>query len=211
MTACVYCLAMYPDCLTAIAEESDKLSLSAEPMADDLGRLQYREYRELIPFVNEYIRVANIQPLLVTFSECLHPRSFKTVPSCSSEVCICSYASSLIWLITVLHRHSIRRSNQAVLLPPLDTTSPPLVFPADTSVILSTLSIQRDESVWGPDAQAFDPCRWLESDPRAQKGYPFGLPGFGKAAFPAFHLGPRTASPGNGPLPTAILSPDDLL
>ncbi|KAI5450415.1 Protein kinase alk2 [Naganishia albida] len=87
---------------------------------------------------------------------------------------------------------NIRRSNRDVLLPPLDSTSAPLVFPAHTSVILSTLSVQRDKDVWGPDAEAFDPSRWLNSDPRSQKGYPFGPPGFGKAAFPAFHLGPRS-------------------
>lgn len=59
---------------------------------------------------------------------------------------------------------------------------------------MSTLSIQRDPRVWGPDAQIFDPMRWMDSDPRSQKGYPFGITGLGKAAFPAFHLGPRSVS-----------------
>ncbi|KAJ9105434.1 hypothetical protein QFC21_001805 [Naganishia friedmannii] len=51
---------------------------------------------------------------------------------------------------------------------------------------------QRDPKVWGPDAHVLDPRRWMGNDPRSQKGYPFGIPGFGKAAYPVFHLGPRS-------------------
>ena len=37
-------------------------------------------------------------------------------------------------------------------------------MPANTSIILATINMQRDEKFWGKDALEFDPDRWLDSE-----------------------------------------------
>lgn len=53
-------------------------------------------------------------------------------------------------------------------------------MPANTSIILATILMQRDPAVWGEDAQVFNPDRWLEG----------GL-GKEREGFVSWNLGPR--------------------
>ncbi|KAJ7592506.1 cytochrome P450 monooxygenase pc-3 [Mycena floridula] len=78
---------------------------------------------------------------------------------------------------------NVRYSNQAALLPNRDG-SPPFYVPQHTRVVYSVFLMQRRKDIWGPDADKFDPERFL--DARVQKyitSNPF--------AFLPFNAGPR--------------------
>jgi cytochrome P450 len=54
------------------------------------------------------------------------------------------------------------------LLPPLDPSYPndrrPLYMPGSTIIMYFPLLMQRNKALWGPDADEFDPDRWLQPD-----------------------------------------------
>ncbi|OXG31027.1 cytochrome P450 monooxygenase pc-2 [Cryptococcus neoformans Ze90-1] len=72
---------------------------------------------------------------------------------------------------------NIRRTLRSSLLP---TPNHVAYMPANTSIILATILMQRDPAVWGEDAQVFNPDRWLEG----------GL-GKEREGFVSWNLGPR--------------------
>lgn len=72
---------------------------------------------------------------------------------------------------------SIRRTLRPSLLP---TTNHLAYMPANTSIILATILMQRDPAVWGGDALVFNPDRWLGG----------GL-GKERESFASWNLGPR--------------------
>lgn len=57
-------------------------------------------------------------------------------------------------------------------------------MPANTALVFSTFIMQRDVSIWGEDAEDFNPDRW-KSDEGVK----------GKEGFVAWHLGPRMVCP----------------
>jgi cytochrome P450 len=59
------------------------------------------------------------------------------------------------------------------------TTTEPLTFaghdlPAGTPIVFSPYVTQRDPKLWGDDAAAFRPARWLEAEPAPYTFIPFG-------------------------------------
>jgi hypothetical protein len=57
------------------------------------------------------------------------------------------------------------------LLPPSDPSYPdsgndhlPLYMPGSTTIIYLPLIVQRNKALWGPDADEFDPERWLQPE-----------------------------------------------
>ena len=67
--------------------------------------------------------------------------------------------------------------------------TPPLYVPPRTSVNYQLLLVQRDQDTWGPDADTFDPQRWL--DPKRDTQTRLSeRPGM----FAPFHAGPRLVS-----------------
>lgn len=66
---------------------------------------------------------------------------------------------------------NVRESRaSSCLLPPSDPTYPeedasmPFYMPGSTSIIYLPLIIQRNKALWGPDADEFDPERWLQPE-----------------------------------------------
>ncbi|KAJ7641311.1 cytochrome P450 monooxygenase CYP63 [Roridomyces roridus] len=61
---------------------------------------------------------------------------------------------------------NVRESrSEACVLPPSDTSSSqqlPYYMPGSTTIIYLPLLMQRNPSLWGPDADEFDPERWLD-------------------------------------------------
>jgi cytochrome P450 len=55
---------------------------------------------------------------------------------------------------------SIRRTLRQSLLSM--SSGAPLFMPADTSIILATVNMQRSPTVWGEDAEVFNPDRWID-------------------------------------------------
>ena len=58
---------------------------------------------------------------------------------------------------------------EACLLPPFDATysaeaSPQFYMPGGTTIAYLPLLVQRNKALWGPDADKFDPERWLQPD-----------------------------------------------
>ncbi|PCH44301.1 cytochrome P450 [Wolfiporia cocos MD-104 SS10] len=79
---------------------------------------------------------------------------------------------------------NVRHSAKATVLPPTSTEGKPIYVPANCKVVYFTMSMQRSKDVWGPDAELFDPDRFL--DDRVQKylvSNPFN--------FIPFNAGPR--------------------
>ncbi|WVQ71060.1 hypothetical protein IAR50_000585 [Cryptococcus sp. DSM 104548] len=70
---------------------------------------------------------------------------------------------------------NIRRTLGPSVLP----TPVPSYMPANTSIILATILMQRDPKVWGEDAQAFQPNRWLNGS------------GVQREGFTSWNIGPR--------------------
>ncbi|KAF8063490.1 cytochrome P450 monooxygenase CYP63 [Lyophyllum atratum] len=75
------------------------------------------------------------------------------------------------------------------VLPPSDPTYPeqdrrPLYMPGSTTIIYLPLIVQRNKALWGPDADAFDPERWL--DPKRIAKFVAN-----PAMFAPFSAGPR--------------------
>ncbi|KAF9259726.1 cytochrome P450 monooxygenase CYP63 [Marasmius fiardii PR-910] len=65
---------------------------------------------------------------------------------------------------------NVRECRHSCTLPPSDPTftqNPdprPLYIPRNTPVMFFPLLIQRNRSLWGPDAESFDPQRWINRD-----------------------------------------------
>jgi cytochrome P450 len=64
---------------------------------------------------------------------------------------------------------NVRESRRSsCLLPPSDPTYAgdcrPLYMPGTTTIIYLPLLVQRNKALWGPDADEFDPERWLQPD-----------------------------------------------
>ncbi|KAL7422863.1 Protein kinase alk2 [Cryptotrichosporon argae] len=75
---------------------------------------------------------------------------------------------------------NIRRTLRPALLPSSDG-GPPMFMPANTSIILATVLMQRSSDVFGADADAFNLDRWLDG----------GLPRGQREAFMSWNVGPR--------------------
>ena len=87
---------------------------------------------------------------------------------------------------------NIRESRQlSCLLPPSDTSYPddgrPLYMPGSTTIAYMPLLIQHNKALWGPDADEFDPERWLQPE-RVAKFVA------NPAMFAPFSAGPRIVS-----------------
>lgn len=65
---------------------------------------------------------------------------------------------------------NVRETRQEpCLLPPSDPTHAeddrrPFYMPATTTIVYLPLLIQRNKALWGPDADEFDPERWLDPE-----------------------------------------------
>ncbi|TYJ57637.1 hypothetical protein B9479_001719 [Cryptococcus floricola] len=70
---------------------------------------------------------------------------------------------------------NIRRTLRPSILP----TPIPSYMPANTSIILATILMQRDPKVWGEDAQVFEPDRWMNGSELQREG------------FTSWNIGPR--------------------
>ncbi|KAF8665619.1 hypothetical protein AX16_000075 [Volvariella volvacea WC 439] len=57
---------------------------------------------------------------------------------------------------------NIRTTNKAILLPPLTPGEKPFYVPANTRVPYSVFVMHRRKDLWGPDADKFDPDRFLD-------------------------------------------------
>ncbi|WVQ97197.1 hypothetical protein IAU59_004307 [Kwoniella sp. CBS 9459] len=74
---------------------------------------------------------------------------------------------------------NIRRTLQSSLLP--TSSGEAMYMPANTSIILAFVLMQRDQAVWGEDADVFDPARWMGE----------GLDKKEREAFMSWNYGPR--------------------
>ncbi len=89
---------------------------------------------------------------------------------------------------------NIRESREnGVLLPNSDPTYPdpdpqPLYFPGSTIVMYFPMHAQRNKALWGPDADEFDPDRWLDERLRKYTDNPM--------MYTPFSGGPRIVSLG---------------
>lgn len=82
---------------------------------------------------------------------------------------------------------NIRRTIAHALLP--STSSEQRIYiPANTSLVISTIQMQRDTEVWGEDAAEFRPERWETND-----GHEEAMRG--REGFAAWNLGPRMVCP----------------
>jgi len=78
------------------------------------------------------------------------------------------------------------------VLPPLDPTYPcadqrPLYMPGRTTIVYLPLLTQRNPALWGPDADTFDPDRWI--DPKRIAKFVAN-----PAMYAPFSAGPRIVS-----------------
>lgn len=81
-------------------------------------------------------------------------------------------------------RHSLLPTSFSFASSSAHPTSPltlPLYMPANTSIIVNTVGMQRDPAVWGEDALEFRPSRWQGQG--------------GAEGFAAWNLGPRMVRP----------------
>ncbi|CEL62811.1 Cytochrome P450 52E2 OS=Candida apicola GN=CYP52E2 PE=3 SV=1 [Rhizoctonia solani AG-1 IB] len=76
-----------------------------------------------------------------------------------------------------------RASSHSVVLPAKPTETPLYMPGTHTSMIYSTMLMQRDPELWGPDADLFDPMRWLDHRHKRVLSDPF--------KFIPFNAGPR--------------------
>ncbi|KAK8865776.1 hypothetical protein IAR55_000923 [Kwoniella newhampshirensis] len=75
---------------------------------------------------------------------------------------------------------NIRRTLRPSLLP-TSKGGAPMYMPGNTSIIIATVLLQRDKSVWGEDADVFDPERWMGA----------GLGQSEREGFISWNIGPR--------------------
>lgn len=76
-----------------------------------------------------------------------------------------------------------RASSHPVVLPARPTETPLYLPGTHTSMIYSTMLMQRNPDLWGPDADLFDPMRWLDHRHKSVISDPF--------KFIPFNAGPR--------------------
>ncbi|GAB1524776.1 hypothetical protein RhiTH_007931 [Rhizoctonia solani] len=76
-----------------------------------------------------------------------------------------------------------RASSHSVVLPAKPTETPLYMPGPHASMIYSTMLMQRDPELWGPDADLFDPMRWLDHRHKRVLSDPF--------KFIPFNAGPR--------------------
>ena len=81
---------------------------------------------------------------------------------------------------------------EACLLPPPDATFPAvdsrrIYMPGSTTITYLPLLVQRNRALWGPDADQFDPERWLQPDRLARYVV-------NPTIFTPFSAGPRIVS-----------------
>ncbi|KDN35015.1 hypothetical protein RSAG8_11958, partial [Rhizoctonia solani AG-8 WAC10335] len=76
-----------------------------------------------------------------------------------------------------------RASSHSVVLPARPTETPLYMPGPHTSMIYSTMLMQRDPKLWGPDADLFDPMRWLDHRHKRVLSDPF--------KYIPFNAGPR--------------------
>ncbi|PCH39905.1 cytochrome P450 monooxygenase pc-1 [Wolfiporia cocos MD-104 SS10] len=79
---------------------------------------------------------------------------------------------------------NVRYSAKATVLPPTVPGGKPIYVPANSKTVYLTMAMQRNKDVWGPDAELFDPDRFL--DDRVQK---YLVPN--PFSFIPFNAGPR--------------------
>jgi cytochrome P450 len=89
---------------------------------------------------------------------------------------------------------NVRESRSSCALPPFDPSYPdptndrrPLYMPGNITITYLPLLTQRNKALWGPDADEFDPERWLQPDRIAR----FVA---NPAMFAPFSAGPRIVS-----------------
>ncbi|KIK51348.1 hypothetical protein GYMLUDRAFT_50586 [Collybiopsis luxurians FD-317 M1] len=56
----------------------------------------------------------------------------------------------------------LRSSVEAATWPSDDPSQPPIYIPPNTQIIYSVFMMHRRKDLWGPDAEEFDPDRWLD-------------------------------------------------
>lgn len=76
-----------------------------------------------------------------------------------------------------------RASSRSVVLPARPTETPLYMPGPHTSMIYSTMLMQRNPDLWGPDADLFDPMRWLDQRHKSIISDPF--------KYIPFNAGPR--------------------
>ncbi|EKM52294.1 uncharacterized protein PHACADRAFT_198361 [Phanerochaete carnosa HHB-10118-sp] len=79
---------------------------------------------------------------------------------------------------------TIRASTRPTVWPAAGPTEKPVYIPAHTRIYVALLIMHRRKDLWGPDADEFDPDRWL--DERLHKYF---IPN--PSIFLPFHAGPR--------------------
>ncbi|KAF5365393.1 hypothetical protein D9757_011671 [Collybiopsis confluens] len=58
--------------------------------------------------------------------------------------------------------YDVRASIKATVWPSDDPTQPPVYIPSKAPIIYSVFMMHRRKDLWGPDAEEFDPERWLD-------------------------------------------------
>ncbi|KAF7315083.1 hypothetical protein MIND_00022500 [Mycena indigotica] len=79
--------------------------------------------------------------------------------------------------------HNIRQTVNSTVWPATQSDEKPLYIPAGTTILYSVLLMQRRPDLWGPDADLFDPDRFLDHRAKQYLSHPF--------RFLPFNAGPR--------------------
>ncbi|KAF9265059.1 cytochrome P450 [Marasmius fiardii PR-910] len=149
LTYVTYFMAIHPEvCQNLRQEVLDHCGPRNSPTYDQIRGMKYMR-----AVLNETLRL--FPPVPLNVREC---RQSCTLPPPDPTFSHSSFPSPK----SPSHTGTIPTSN------PTTTDPRPLYIPRGTPVMFFPLLIQRNKSLWGPDAERFDPSRWIERD-RVQK------------------------------------------